>query len=90
MSRQELRFKIPTAPAGKDVTLSLVAGDAGDGNEHDFVVVAAAAIGGAGPTRPAVARCARSQPRPGGGAERMFAKTASYLEAAAEAADGPG
>src|SRR5439155_2318056 len=39
VAKQELRFKIPATPdEGKEVTLSLVAGDAGDGNEHDFVV----------------------------------------------------
>ena len=36
---QELRIKLPTPPAGqKVVTLYLAASDAGDGNEHDFVV----------------------------------------------------
>ena len=37
VARQELRMKIP-ATAGGEVTLYLVAGDAGDGNDHDFVV----------------------------------------------------
>ena len=37
VARQELRLKMPAA-AGGEVTLYLVAGDAGDGNEHDFVV----------------------------------------------------
>ncbi len=36
-ARQELRLKMPAATGG-EVTLYLVAGDAGDGNEHDFVV----------------------------------------------------
>jgi hypothetical protein len=35
---QELRFKIPPLAAEQDVTLSLVVSDAGDGNEHDFLV----------------------------------------------------
>jgi hypothetical protein len=36
---QELRIKLPTPPAGqKVVTLYLAASDAGDGNDHDFVV----------------------------------------------------
>ena len=35
--REELRLKIPAA-AGDEVTISLVASDAGDGNAHDFVV----------------------------------------------------
>lgn len=37
VSRQELRLKMPAVSSG-EVTLSLVAGDAGDGHEHDFVV----------------------------------------------------
>ena len=36
--RQELRLKLPESPTGEDVVVSLVASDAGDGNEHDFVV----------------------------------------------------
>lgn len=37
-SKQELRFKIPANSEAKEVTLYLVASDAGDGNENDFVV----------------------------------------------------
>ncbi|MDX1927658.1 MAG: DUF1592 domain-containing protein [Pirellulaceae bacterium] len=36
--RQELRSKLPTAEPGKDVSIYLVAGDAGDGNADDFAV----------------------------------------------------
>jgi hypothetical protein len=39
--QQELRFPIPAPKEGeeaKEFVVSLVAGDAGDGNEHDFVV----------------------------------------------------
>ncbi len=39
--QQDLRYKIPAAVKGKDkrrVIVSLVASDAGDGNEHDYVV----------------------------------------------------
>jgi hypothetical protein len=41
VAQRELRLKIPEPPDGddqKDIDLSLVATDAGDGNEHDFVV----------------------------------------------------
>jgi hypothetical protein len=38
LARQEIRLKLPSATDGKAVTLYLSAGDAGDGNEHDFVV----------------------------------------------------
>jgi hypothetical protein len=37
-TRQELRVKLPAATDSKEVVLYLAAGDAGDGNEHDFVV----------------------------------------------------
>jgi hypothetical protein len=37
VEQAELRLKVPPA-SGSEVTLYLVAGDAGDGNEHDFVV----------------------------------------------------
>jgi hypothetical protein len=35
---REVRLKLPAPANGKDVTLYLVASDAGDGNEHDFAV----------------------------------------------------
>ena len=37
-TKQDFKFKIPDSPDGEDVTISLVATDAGDGNESDFVV----------------------------------------------------
>ena len=37
-THEEFRFKIPESPAGDEVTISLVATEAGDGNEGDFVV----------------------------------------------------
>ena len=36
--RSEVRLKLPVAPGQKEVTLYLVANDAGDGNTSDFVV----------------------------------------------------
>src|SRR3712207_8760154 len=36
-SKQEVRLTPPASPEVKEVTLYLVAGDAGDGNEQDFV-----------------------------------------------------
>lgn len=38
VSQQVVRLKLPTDLRGKDFVLSLVANDAGDGDEHDFVV----------------------------------------------------
>ncbi|MBI2950141.1 MAG: DUF1592 domain-containing protein [Verrucomicrobia bacterium] len=37
-TKEEIRLKIPPATNRSEVTLYLVATDAGDGNEHDFVV----------------------------------------------------
>ncbi len=37
-SAREVRMKLPSAPAGQEVTLYLSASDAGDGNENDFAV----------------------------------------------------
>ncbi len=37
-TKQEVRFKLPESPDGKDVTITLVATDAGDGNAADIVV----------------------------------------------------
>jgi Protein of unknown function (DUF1592)/Protein of unknown function (DUF1588)/Protein of unknown function (DUF1587)/Protein of unknown function (DUF1585)/Protein of unknown function (DUF1595) len=37
-TKQEIKFKIPESTDGKDITISLVAMDAGDGNDGDFVL----------------------------------------------------
>lgn len=37
-TRQDLKWKLPTAAEGKDVVFYLATGDAGDGNESDYVV----------------------------------------------------
>jgi hypothetical protein len=37
-ARQEVRLKLPGSPEQKEITLYLVVGDAGDGNENDCVV----------------------------------------------------
>ncbi len=41
LTKQQLRYAIPTTPEGEppqDVVVSLIATDAGDGSEHDFVL----------------------------------------------------
>ncbi|HEV8062733.1 MAG TPA: DUF1592 domain-containing protein, partial [Gemmataceae bacterium] len=90
VSQQELRFKIPSASAGKDVTLFLVARDAGDGNEHDFVVWQQPRL--VAPGRPDL--LLRDVREVGSDLaarrERMFANAAKYLEAASEAAAAQG
>ena len=48
-TKQDFKFKIPDSPDGTDVTISLVATDAGDGNESDFVVWQQPRSGCAGP-----------------------------------------
>ncbi len=37
-NKQEVKLKLAAPKDGKDITLYLVAGDAGDGNDHDYVV----------------------------------------------------
>lgn len=90
---QEFRFKIPDSPAGEDVTISLVATDAGDGADGDVVIWQAPRL--VAPGRPDVplrdvrrlVREFESRRR------RLFANTAAYLNAADEMAssvDPPG
>ncbi|HWB10582.1 MAG TPA: DUF1592 domain-containing protein [Pirellulales bacterium] len=84
-SRQEVRFKLPDSPDGKEVTIYLSASDAGDGNTGDVVVWQAPRLVAPGRsdlllrdvravTRDLVAR-----------RERLFSETAKCLAAAAEA-----
>ena len=81
-----MRFKIPVAPDADEVTLALVTTDAGDGNEHDFVMWEKPRL--VAPGRPdlllvdvrAFARDLAVR------RERIFARAASYLTAADEAA----
>ncbi|HUY34306.1 MAG TPA: DUF1592 domain-containing protein [Pirellulales bacterium] len=89
-AKQELRFKVPAAADAREVTLSLVASDAGDGDEHDFAVWQRPRLVAAG--RPDlllrdVREVCRELTRRRG---RMFADTAKYLGAAAEAAAAAG
>jgi hypothetical protein len=84
-TKQEVRLKIPTPADAQEVTLYLVAGNAGDGNENDFVIWQQPRLVAAG--RPALLlRDVRevthelSQRR-----ERIFAAAAKSLAAAAEA-----
>ncbi|WP_435005564.1 DUF1592 domain-containing protein [Tundrisphaera lichenicola] len=84
IASQEVRFKIPAPVDGKDVTISMVARDAGDGNDHDFVVWKEPRL--VAPGRPDlplrdVRRVAQelSTRR-----DRLFAETARYLDASAE------
>lgn len=83
-TKQDVRFKLPESPDGKDVTITLVATDAGDGNAADFVVWQAPRLVAAG--RPDlllrdvrdVVRELKSR------RERLFATAAAALAAADE------
>lgn len=90
VTQQEIRFKIPAAEGGSDVTLTLVSSDAGDGNEHDFVLWRQPRL--VAPGRPDVLlRDVRALSRNlAAGRARMFAATQKYLTAAEEAAAAEG
>src|SRR5262249_25961123 len=90
IAKQEIRYKIPPTTDGKDVILSLVTTDAGDGNEHDFVIWQQPRL--VAPGRPDILlREVRSilhnltERR-----IRIFAKTSAYLIAADEVAKAQG
>jgi hypothetical protein len=84
VSRQDLRLKLPDSASGM-VTVYLVAGDAGDGNEHDRVVWERPRL--VAPGRPDL--LLRDVPGVAGELaalrERAFGASAGCLDAAAEA-----
>jgi hypothetical protein len=85
-TKHEIKFKVPESPDGGDVTISLVASDAGDGNENDFVVWQSPRL--VAPGRPdmllrdirCVSRALKSH------RAQLFASTAQCLDAADEVA----
>ncbi len=83
-TRQDLKFKIPESPDGKDLTISLVATDAGDGNKSDFVIWRAPRL--VAPGRPdLLLRDVRTRTRQlEAHRTQLFASTAAYLNAANE------
>ncbi len=84
-TKQEVRLKLPAASTNKEVTLYLVAGDAGDGNDGDFVVWQQPRL--VAPGRPnLLLRDVREVTRElTERRERTFATTVQSLAAAAEA-----
>ena len=86
ISRHEIRYKIPDAKGASDSMVTLVVTDAGDGNEHDFVVWENPRL--VAPGRPdlplrdvqQITRELASR------RTKVFAQTARYLAAASEAA----
>ena len=89
VARQELRLKIPASASG-EVRSRLVAGDAGDGNEHDFVVWEKPRL--VAPGRPdLLLRDVRDVARQLAGVrQRAFSSAAKCLGAAAEASAAAG
>lgn len=89
-TRQEVRFKIPTAADADEVTLALVVTDAGDGNDHDFVIWEKPRL--TAPGRPdLLLRDVRKVTRElAASRARIFASAAAYLNAADEAAAAQG
>jgi hypothetical protein len=83
-SKQDFKFKIPETTDGEDAVISLVASDAGDGNDSDFVIWQTPRLVSPGRPdlllrdAPTVANKLRAR------RAELFAKTAAYLEAADE------
>lgn len=90
ITRQEVRFKIPAAPDAADVTLALVATDAGDGNEHDFIVWEKPRLVAPGRPDLFLSDVRQVTRELAARRERIFAKAAAYLIAADEAAAAEG
>ncbi|MSR58801.1 MAG: DUF1592 domain-containing protein [Planctomycetaceae bacterium] len=90
VSRQEVRLAIPQTPDATEVTISLVAADAGDGNEHDFVVWQQPRL--VAPGRPdLLLRDVRQVSRDlADRRQKVFANATRYLSAAEEAAAAQG
>jgi len=84
-TQQPVRLKIPTPGDSSEVIISLIASDAGDGNENDFVIWQQPRLVAAG--RPDVLlRDVRAVSRElAQRRQHLFAGTTKYLEAAAEA-----
>ncbi|MDR3633115.1 MAG: DUF1592 domain-containing protein [Isosphaeraceae bacterium] len=90
VANQELRIKVPPQPDGNDVTISLIASDAGDGSERDFVVWQQPRLAAPG-RADLLLRDVRAVSRDlASHRERIFASAAAYLTAAAEIAETQG
>ena len=81
-SRQDLRWQLPAAADGKDIVFYLAAGDAGDGNDKDYVVWKNLRLEGGGRPALLLRDVAGLQQRIDQQRLRMLGQTASYLAAA--------
>lgn len=90
VSKQEFRTKLIPAAGQEDVVIYLIAGDAGDGNENDFVEWQAPQLAVAG-RPPILLRDLRSFVHDlNARREKLLASTAKALDAAAEASESMG
>ena len=85
-TKQDFSFKIPESPDGADVTISLVATDAGDGNEGDFVIWQAPRLVAPGRPDLLLRDVRRIVCELNTRQDQLFATTAAYLNAADEIA----
>lgn len=85
VSKQDLKFKLPPA-SGDEVVLSLVVGDAGDGNEQDFVVLQQPRLVAQGRPDLLLKDVRRIAAQLAARREKILATTTNYLAAAEEAA----
>ncbi|MFP6700742.1 MAG: DUF1592 domain-containing protein, partial [Planctomycetaceae bacterium] len=81
-SRQDLKWKLPAAADGKDIVFYLATGDAGDGNDHDYVVWKNLRLEGGGRPSLPLRDVAGLQQRIDRQRLKMLGHTASYLAAA--------
>ena len=81
-SRQDLKWQLPAAADGKDIVFYLATGDAGDGNDKDYVVWKNLRLEGGGRPPLPLGDVAGLQQRIDQQRLRMLGHTASYLAAA--------
>ena len=81
-TRQDFKWKLPTAAEGKDVVFYLATGDAGDGNNGDYVVWKNLRLEGGGRPSFPLRDVAGLQQRIDQRRHRMLGHTANYLAAA--------
>lgn len=81
-TRQDYKWKLPPAADGQDVVFYLATGDAGDGNDGDYVVWKNLRLEGGGHPPLALRDVAGLQQRIDQQRRKMLGRTASYLAAA--------